>query len=460
MAGRASRAHTGPKLLGLRISTCVLLALGVAITTVSPAAAAAPSAPVITYVAAGPGVASMTVRWSAAKSNGGPAVTGYEYRVQTDSGPFGPPSPLAETIRSAALPCLAPAAAGHGCTFEVRATNGTPGGWSVPVGASWTGPSAPLLGRSLAGPSAGVATLSWRAPKTTGGLPVAYEYEVNAGSGWSGPTGIDAGSITSPPGQRWPVLSAVVGCSISVAAHGCSYILFAVNAVGTSTASKSRTAVLRRPDPPTDLQVVTTSVALGTGVASQAISWTSPANVGGLALTDNVVSECSTASGSVCVNPSPGWVQIADLAGDPPATSTVAQCPGNGWCAYEVWAKNPVGKGWLIGDAHPGVPTNLSATSSGAPGNVQLQWLNVVDVGAAFGNYVLFECDSTQACGNGAWTNVPADAGPWTRIDLSGTATTTLYQCASAPTCTFRVGYVDTAGNIGGVTNAVTVQGA
>ena len=198
------------------------------------------------------------------------------------------------------------------------------------------------------------------------------------------------------------------------------------------------------------------SVALGTGAAAQAISWDAPVNVGGLALTDYLVYACTTSGGSLCTNTSPGWVQINDIVGSPPGTDTMHDCPANGRCGYEVWAKNPRGKGWVFGFAGSGGPTGLSGSS--VAGHVDLQWLNPVNPGN-FGHYVLFECNTTLVCSNGSWTNVPADAAPWTAADLPGTGTSTSYVCGVGVQCMFRVGYVDADGNIGGVSNAVTLTG-
>jgi hypothetical protein len=415
-------------------------------------------APTITRLTPGPDVGVMSLRWSAVGNAGGPPITGYEYRVQIDAGPFGLAAPLAVagTTRAVA-PCAAPAAAGHGCTYEVRANNGTPGAWSAAVGATWVPPSVAVLGKSVGGPDVNTVTLEWRVPKTSGGLEVGYQYMVDAGSGFTGPFTIDPSTIATVPTMRFPVLSAPVPCVPTGSLRGCSYIVSAVNDAGAGPPSRTHFAPFRRPVPPTGLQVYTSSVALGTGAASQAVSWTAPTNVGGVALTDYVVTACTTASLSFCLNQSLGWVQIADITGNPPATDTMHDCPANGRCSYEIWARNSIGKGYIFGWAGSGSPTNLMGTSS--PGQVDLQWLNPnIDPGT-FGHFVLFECNTTLACANGSWTNVPSDAGPWTRVDLPGTATSASYVCGVGTQCMFRVGYMDVDGNIGGLSNSFTLTG-
>jgi hypothetical protein len=399
----------------------------------------------------------MSLRWSPPKLIGGALIIGYEYRTSVDIGSSGLPAPLAAAnVSRATVPCLAPAAGGHGCTYEVRATNGTAGAWSVAVGTTWIAPSYAVLGKSVGGPGVHEATLQWRVPKTSGGLEISYQYTVDAGSGFTGPFTIDPSTITSVPALTFPVLTATVPCVPTTAMLACTYVMTAVNAAGASTASRPRRAPFRHPTGPTNLLVHTSSVALGTGSATQAISWDSPLNLGGLPPNDYIVVACTTSSGSTCSNLSAGWTQFADLTGNPLPTTAMHDCQPNGRCAYEVWAKNQLGKGWVWGYAGTGGPTILTASS--VPGHVDLQWLNPVDTGT-FGNYVLFECNLTASCSNGSWTNVAGDAAPWTRVDLFGMATSTTGTCAVGVQCIFRVGYVDADGNIGGVSNAVTVSG-
>jgi hypothetical protein len=457
MAGRWASRRASLRFVAPRLAAGLALVVGVSFVVANPAAAAGPSAPAITALVAGPGVGVMSLRWSVPKFPGGAQITGYEYRVQVDGGSFSLPAPLAgATSTRATAPCLAPPEPGHGCTYQVRATNGTPGAWSVSVAATWLPPSFAVLGKSVGGPDADTATLLWRVPKTSGGLEISYQYMVDAGSGFTGPFTIDPNTITVASAFRFTVLTAAVPCAPTGPTLACSYILTAVNAAGASVPSKTRVAAFRHPGPPTALQVFTSSVALGSGLATQEVSWDPPTNVGGSALTDYIGQACATFSGSLCLNTSGGWTQFADLTGSPPPTNTTHDCPANGRCAYEIWAKNQLGKGWVFGYAGSGGPTNLSGTT--APGQVDLQWLNPIDTGN-FGHYTLFECDSTQVCSNGNWTSVPADAAPWTSVDLSGTATNTSFVCGVGVHCMFRVGYVDADGNIGGVSNAVTLTG-
>src|SRR4051812_3208257 len=78
--------HVVPQLGG-----CLVLALSAVIVTAAPAAALPASAPTITSLVAGPNPAVMSIRWSPPRSDGGVAISSYQYRVQIDTGPFGLP---------------------------------------------------------------------------------------------------------------------------------------------------------------------------------------------------------------------------------------------------------------------------------------------------------------------------------------------------------------------------------
>jgi hypothetical protein len=460
----ARSRRTRLRSIGIAAVGSALLGAGLVVATAVPAAAAPPGAPTLKSVKAGPGVGEMTIKWAPNASDGGSPVTSFEYEYAVDSGSWVAGSTtFGAAARSAVVPCPATLAPTHGCSFHVRANNGAPSAWSNSKSSVWKKPSAPILLSTLAGPAVGEARLKWRPAKNTGGLPLlATRYAVNVGSGFGAAITIDPGDITTVQTTPHVILSTIVPCSITTIGGpaGCKYRMYATNAVGTSVASTASTAKLSKPGTVRSLTAGTTSVALGTGDATQSISWDEPASTGGLAITKTTLFACSTAAGSVCKDFSPDWELVANYTGSPASVSTTHVCPENGRCAYNVQATNALGRSIVVAYSRPAPAQNLTATpSTVTAGAVNLTWTGTVDPGSSFGNYVLFECSVANDCTQGDWTNVPADAAPWVATNLVGPTTSTSYACGITTACEFRVGYVGGSGNIGHVSNAVTAVG-
>jgi hypothetical protein len=428
------------------------------------AAWSAPSPPLLVTATAGPSTGNMSLRWLPPSSNGGVNITSYDYEYQVDgAGAWSAPAQISASGagRSGVAACGAPQSAGHGCAFRVIARNGiTPlfDNSSLPTPTRlWTVPAAPSLVTAIAGLGASQATVSWRPPRTDGGLGITgYSYDVNAGS-WSGPTTIPSWSTTITP--TGPLYSATVACSLSLGSDtGCAYRIHAVNDVGASSPSPVRIAPLKIPGQVGSLHGATTSVALGSGDASQTVTWTAPATTGGLAITKYATAMCSTALGSSCRQSSPGWTLLPDVI--PPTTTMSETCAANGRCSYMIEAISAKGTGhFALAYASPGPARALTAVPSTAvAGQVDLTWLSPVNTGTGFGNYVVFACNTADTCSSGAWTNPSSSITPWVETDLVGTATTASYDCGYPNTCEFRVGYIDSGGNIGGVSNLATAS--
>jgi hypothetical protein len=455
---------------GNRSIVCgAVLLVAAAATGMHPAAAGAataPSAPTITYLHGGPDVGQMTIKWSVPLADGGAAITAYELQFAVDGGAWSPSSGVyGASVRKAVVPCPAPLTPGHGCSFRVRASNGIAGAWSKTKSAVWAKPSASPLNTAVAGPDVGQAKLTFTAPSSNGGLAVtSYRYQVDAGAGFGAWITVAPGNITTLTTTPRPQYRATVSCAITTlgTTAGCRYRVDAVNAVAGGPASTARTAPLSAPSKAQNLAVATTSVVLGTGGASQLISWNAPASNGGLAITHTTLLVCNTSQGSLCKDYSPpeDWSIVADYPGSPSSGLTANACPANGRCAYEVKAVNAKGASFVVASSRPAPPTSLIATpSTTVAGRVDLTWAGTGDLGTAFGHYVLFECSVADDCSAGSWTSNPGDAAPWASSDLGGTATTTSFACGITTPCEFRIGYVDSAGNIGGVTNVVTAVG-
>ncbi|HET9729234.1 MAG TPA: Ig-like domain-containing protein [Acidimicrobiia bacterium] len=461
---RHRRDRTRSLRRGQQLIAVFALAFGAIVVAANPAAAAAPGAPATWAAIAGPGVGQMTVVWSPPMTDGGIAITGYEVLFRSDTDPQVFTATALGTQRSVVVACPAIQSPGHGCGFLLRATNGTYGPYTPQFNQTWSAPGVPTLGRTRGGPGDAQATLYWRAPRNTGGLTVSYAYSVNDGSGWTAPTAIDPLTVTVEHPAPHEIDSAPVPCAIwsTNTAATCSYQLFATNAVGSSAGSVVRAVTARKPTQALAVSATTNSVALWSGDATQAISWNAPATSGGVSITQTELFACATALGTTCRNASPDWVLAQTFAGNPASVATNYTCPANGRCGYEVQAFNAIGMSWKWFTSKPAPPTQLHAVpATSSAGKVALSWTASIDKGPSFGNYVLFTCSvATAACSSsGLFTSNPADAAPWTRVDLVGTATSTTYPCSTTVACRFRVGYVDGTGRITGVTNEQDAAG-
>jgi hypothetical protein len=206
-----------------------------------------------------------------------------------------------------------------------------------------TVPDAPVIGTATAGNVQ--ATISFTAPDTDGGSPITG-YTVT-----SNPGGFTGTGTASP-------------ITVTGLTNGTAYTftVTATNSVGTgaaSVASNSATPVTV-PDPPINL----TPTA---GNAQVALSWTTPANNGGSAITDYVMEYELTGSGS--------WSVFAE--GTSTATNGTVTGLVNGTSYdFEVAAVNVAGQGspsasvTAVPVTVPDAPTNASATGGNAQATV------------------------------------------------------------------------------------------
>ena len=138
-----------------------------------------------------PGDGRVTLRWGAAESEDGVAVSGYEYRWRRVGGAFGEwtdacgfASDQRTRCRSVDEWTVTSLANGGRVQFELRARKGN--NLYGPVATVWAtprgGPGAPLDLRHSA--SDDQHTVSWRPPATDGGSPIVrYEYRIRVGEG-------------------------------------------------------------------------------------------------------------------------------------------------------------------------------------------------------------------------------------------------------------------------------------
>ena len=200
-----------------------------------------------------PGDGQVTLSWDAPSSDGGAAITRYEYEIDDSGTWIDADLDLQETV-----PDLAN---GQPYTFAVRAMNAAGDGPAATVTATpVTTPGAPEnLGWA---PGDGQVTLSWDAPSSDGGAAIArYEYEIDDSGTW-----IDADldlQETVPDltnGQPY------------------TFAVRAVNAAGGSPAAAVTATPATTPGAPQNL-----GWAPGDGQVT--LSWDAPSSDGGAAIT-------------------------------------------------------------------------------------------------------------------------------------------------------------------------------
>jgi len=186
-----------------------------------------------TSLVATPGNAQASIAFTAPASNGGAAITNYQY--STDNGttwkalsPVNATSPVVITIRSDAATALV-----NGTTYQVklRAVNS--------AGAGTVSSAVSVTPRTIAGaPTSLVATpgnarvsIAFTAPASNGGAEITnYEYSTNNGGTWK---------ALSPADATSPVVITIRSDAATALVNGSVYkvMLRAVNAAGSGTAS-------------------------------------------------------------------------------------------------------------------------------------------------------------------------------------------------------------------------------
>lgn len=281
---------------------------GAASLPVSVTPRTVPDAPTGVAVAA-VGTSSAVLSFTAPLSDGGAAVTNYEYALSIDNGatwaswlPLAPPDAVSPITIVGLV---------NGTTYraKLRAVNAAGAGPESTMSSVFmprTVPGAPTL--TAAAPGNTVATITFTPPASDGGFPITnYKYSTDNGATW---TTRSPASTTSP-------------MTIQALANGHTYqvLLRAVNPVGDGAVSNMMTVTPRTvPEAPTAL--VATA-----GDASASIAFIPPAFDGGAAVV-NYQYALSVDDGAMWAS----WVPLAPADG----TSPVA-IPGlANWTPYRV----------------------------------------------------------------------------------------------------------------------------
>jgi titin len=293
-----------------------------------------PDAP--TGVSATAGNAQLAVTWTAPASNGGATITDYLVEYNSGSG-WATFTDGVSTSTTATITGLT-----NGTAYQVRVSAINVAGTGTGSNASAartprTVATAPI--NFTATPGNGQVELSWTAPASDGGAAITdyfVYYLVNPST---------VLSVSSAGATSYTVTGLTNGGSYDFRVH-------AVNAAGAGAQAYSATVIPRTvPDAPTNLQATA-------GNQTTALTWTAPADTGGVAITDYLVE----------INSGSGWQTFADGV----STSTSATVTGlsNGTShTFRVSAINVAGTGSASSTATatpytvPGAPVITSSSS-------------------------------------------------------------------------------------------------
>ena len=245
----------------------------------------APSAPQnVAFSNVGVSAGSLKLTWDTPSSDGGSAITAYEYRYSLNAeeswSAWTSPSP--SDTRTVTITGLSNQ---KSYKAQVRAKNayGTSAATATSAAVTTTGDVATALGApTITGVTNGDATnggkltIAFTDPTVSGSANAitGYQYSTDSGVSWK--------TVTVTPGSSSFTISAVSG-STSNLVNGTSYtvLLRVVNAAGPGTASTGVAGTPSKvPGIPTGV-----SLSLGTSSGTMVLAWTAPSDNGGLSLT-------------------------------------------------------------------------------------------------------------------------------------------------------------------------------
>ena len=379
-------------------------------------AISAPDAPT-NLIATASGQTRIDLSWTAPVNNGGAAITGY--RIQVSSNGTGNWTNLAggNTNSTATTYSHTGLTAGTTRHYRVRAINSVGAGAPSDVAhattdaATVTAPEAPAnLTATAPGPTR--IDLSWTAPSSNGGSSITgYQIQVSpSGTGnWSPLVGNTRNTNTT---------YAHTDLSPGTTRH---YRVRAINSVGAgapSDVARATTTAATAPDAPSNL------TATASGRTEITLSWSSPSNNGGTAVTGYQIEVSANAGGS--------WTNLETNTGSTSTRYTHTGLTEGDTRHYRVSAINSVGTGTPSNVASattgavtaPDAPTGLTATASG-PDAILLSWSAPSNNGGAVitGYQIEWSTDAGDT-----WSDLVADTrGTATTYTHTGLAAATRY---------------------------------
>ncbi len=398
-----------------------------------------------TDLTATPGGTAATVTWTAPAGTGGAAIDSYRVTAYADVlgliPAFGPTNPQTLTPGGTFTGLV------DGTSYYFRVAAHNSAGWGTLSDVSTalvprTAASAPGAPSVDASAGDGTVALTWTAPASNGGAAVT-DYVVQVSS--------DGGTTWSTFGH-----SVLAGTSVTVTglSTGLPYVVrvAAVNVAGTGSFSASSSTVtpFSVPSSPTSLLATPeASLAVAQSTTYVDLSWATPLDNGGSALTGYAV-QLSTDGGTTWATPTftTPTSTSAHVTGLPVSTTvqlrvravtsaTRGSDAGYRWAVTTVTTATPPAPSPPPPPAVPNAVTSLSAT----PGDtvVSLTWNASVATGAAVTGY------SVRYSANGGTSWSAAVTTSSTSMTVSGLTNAALHTFAVSPTSSSGNG---TAGTI------------
>jgi large repetitive protein len=374
----------------------------------------------------------VTLTWAAPTSDGGTAVTGYivEYAT-TVNGPWQTPTPELTLNGSSTTAVVQGLKNGTGYFFQMAAitASGNLVGLSTKTTTAIVPVTIPGSPSNVSGTSKNASVLlTWSPPSSNGGTAItdyAIQFALSSSCSLSDPTDCSWGTFADGTSQS-------TSATVTGLTNGSSYTfrVAAVNKVGASTYAQSLLDV-------TPMTIPGIPGALSGVAADQSatLNWSAPADNGGDALTNYVLTMSSN-----------GGQAFTQVSRDPStATSFLVNGLVNGTSyIFRVYAVNSVGQGTLFSTSPVIIPVTTPAQTSQpqcVPGDgvAKLTWsapantgvgASMVrgDGGSVITNYqIQHSSNYNPSDGTGLWTTVSKVANALTTWQVGGLSNGTGY---------------------------------
>ena len=330
-------------------------------TTPTPAVGNTPSAPQSVSISSGPN--EIVVNWLPPADNGGSPITSYTITWTSSTGASGT---IGTTDTTRTLRNLA-----NGATYTISVTATNAAGTSPAAGANATPLGAPSGPQSISvSPGPSEIVVNWLPPADNGGSPITG-YTIT----WTSSTGASGTIGTTDTTHTLRNLANGATYTISVTAS---------NAAGTSPAASANATPLGTPSGPRDVQLQRGDGRLG-------ISWSPPANDGGLPVESYTVYWTAPDGATSFASAQATQLVITGLTNGSTYTVTVTATNRAGTSGHSEPASHRPG-------TPPGAPREV--TTARGDGRIEASWQPPSnDGGLGVTSYTITWISSTGATG-------------------------------------------------------------